>query len=90
MSTQTAEHLQTILTNVQQNLKQIDNQIVQGEQQLSVAREQRDTMKTLVAAIQHLIDIGAADAVEVLKIQNEAAVAEVASSPSEPAAASTP
>jgi hypothetical protein len=84
------EHLAVILANVQGNLKQVENQIEQGRQQIEVATEGRNQMLTLIASIQHLIDIDAADAIEVLKIQNDAAVAQVASSPTAPATAGTP
>jgi hypothetical protein len=57
------EHLQTILTNVMNNKTQIDNQIVQGEQQISVAKEQLATIVTLIATLQHCIDSGAAPAI---------------------------
>ena len=83
------EHLAVILANVQGNLKQVENQIEQGKQQIEVATEGRAQMLTLIAAIQHLIDLDAGSAIEDIAAKNAAAVLEVASSPPTPAAANS-
>lgn len=82
------EHLKTVIDNVVNNRAQMANQVAQMEQQLSVLKDQHETAGTLIVALEHLLELGEEAAAKVLK-KVEAllgAEAQVASSPSQPAA----
>ena len=86
ITTNVSEHIPVILENVTRNRNDVVGQIETARQQTEVAQEQVASMNTLIAALQVIRDEGLQGKVAARVASNEAAAAEVASSPSKPAA----
>ena len=83
------EQLNAVIATIVTNREHIASQIQQLEQQLSIQKDQYETAATLVASLQHLLEINADEAITSIAMKNALAAAEVASSPSTPAAANS-
>jgi flagellar biosynthesis chaperone FliJ len=81
------EHLKTVVGHIENNVKQIENQLMQLGQQKGVLEEQLTTAKSLLATIYHAMENGLEEQVFHRLERLVKAQAEVASSPSQPAAA---
>ena len=86
ITTNVSEHIPIILENVTRNRNDVIGQIETARQQTEVAQEQVASMNTLIAALQVIRDEGLQGKVAARVASNEAAAAEVDSSPSKPAA----
>lgn len=83
------EHIKTIIANIHQNRTNIQNQLAQGEQQISVLKFQYESAGTLIAVLEHALEQGVEAIEAILKrvFANSEAAAQVASSPPQPATA---
>ena len=86
ITTNVSEHIPIILENVTRNRNDVVGQIETARQQTEVAQEQVASMNTLIAALEVIRDEGLQGKVAARVASNEAAAAEVDSSPSKPAA----
>ena len=86
ITTNVSEHIPVILENVTRNRNDVVGQIETARQQTEVAQEQVASMNTLIAALEVIRDEGLQGKVAARVASNEAAAAEVDSSPSKPAA----
>ena len=86
ITTNVSEHIPIILENVTRNRNDVIGQIETARQQTEVAQEQVASMNTLIAALEVIRDEGLQGKVAARVASNEAAAAEVDSSPSKPAA----
>lgn len=85
-STNVSEHIDNILGNVRSNKAKTTNDVEVGRQQLEIAAEQVSSMNTLIAMLEIVKEKGLQGEISERVVRNAAAEAEVANSPSAPAA----